>query len=233
MVTPNDLIQFDGPDTAWKITLDTPLGGDHDADEESAAKLAGGFTEPPGFTVADNGSVVSFRARVNGARTEGTEYPRTELREMQAAHPDQRASWKTNDSTSHSMQYDVAVIAAPKKKPQVVCGQIHNGGEDILEIMYDGKKKAIVYRWFGESQDDKLITGYELGTFFTLRIDVADGKVNISINGDLKATKSVSKSGCYFKAGCYTQSNMEKEGGDASQFGEVWIKNLRVTGGGV
>lgn len=232
---PSDLIEFDGPHAAWKITLDLPPGGGTNAEEESAATLANGFVAPPSFTVVDNGSAVSFRASVDGARTsENTKYPRTELREMQAAAPTKPASWSIDDSgpEPRSMQYDVAVVAAPKKKPQVVCGQIHDADADVLEIMYDGKKEAIVYRWLGDTQPNALIEDYALGTFFTLRIEAASGEVKIYIDGDRKATKSATNDGCYFKAGCYTQSNMDIEH-DAQQYGEVWIRNMHVTGGGV
>jgi poly(beta-D-mannuronate) lyase len=117
-------------------------------------------------------------------------------------------------------------------KPQVVCGQIHDANEDILEIMYDGDKNAIVYRWMGKAQDDHLIAGYQLGTFFTLQVDVAGGQVTISVDGERKASRSATNTGCYFKAGCYTQSNVATEH-DKTRYGEVWIRNVVMTGGGV
>jgi poly(beta-D-mannuronate) lyase len=229
---PRDLIEFNGPGAAWKIALDTPLGGGTNAEEKSAAELANGFTSAE-FAVVDNEPAVSFRARVNGARTSyHTKYPRTELREMRAAAPTTPAAWSIEAPTARSMRYDVAVTVAPKRKPQVVCGQIHDAENDVLEIMYDGNKHAIVYRWYSQTQPDALITGYDLGTFFTLQVDVGGGDVTIHIDGVPKATKSTKNSGCYFKAGCYTQSNLDIEK-DPKQYGEVWIKNVLMTGGGV
>ena len=49
----------------------------------------------------------------------------------------------------------------------------------------------------------------------------------ITHNGQYIYTYNVSTSGCYFKAGCYTQSNTSK--GDASTaYGEVVIYSLSV-----
>jgi len=229
---PRDLIQFDGPLAAWKLTLDLPLGGKSPAEERSAAELAAGFASAPSFAVLPDGSAVSFRAQVDGAVTsKNTKYPRTELREMRAAAPGTPASWSIGADKARSMRYDVAVAHAPVVKPQVVCGQIHDAYEDILEIMYDGKNSAIVYRWMGKSRPTRLVTGYRLGTFFTLRVDVAAGQVSISVDGEPKATESATNDGCYFKAGCYTQSNAQIEK-DPMRYGEVWIRNMTMTGSG-
>jgi len=47
-------------------------------------------------------------------------------------------------------------------------------------------------------------------------------------NDILKVSYNKSGSGYYFKAGCYTQTNISK-GDSASSYGEVTIYNLQVS----
>jgi poly(beta-D-mannuronate) lyase len=67
-----------------------------------------------------------------------------------------------------------------------------------------------------------------LGTIFTVKFIARNGGVECYYNGQYIYTYSVSTSGCYFKAGCYTQSNTSK--GDApTAYGEVAIYGLTIT----
>jgi poly(beta-D-mannuronate) lyase len=67
-----------------------------------------------------------------------------------------------------------------------------------------------------------------LGTVFTVKFVAHNGGVDCYYNGQFIYTYPVSTSGCYFKAGCYTQSNTSK-GDAASAYGEVVIYNVTVT----
>ncbi len=60
-----------------------------------------------------------------------------------------------------------------------------------------------------------------------LKIEAGEGRVKLWYNGEQKLDWKVAKHGCYFKAGCYTQSNPSK--GDAAEsYGEVVIDSLAV-----
>jgi poly(beta-D-mannuronate) lyase len=69
-----------------------------------------------------------------------------------------------------------------------------------------------------------------LGSPYTLTISVANGVITVYYEGlsgsattHIKAKSAASVN--YFKAGCYTQSNVSK-GDAASAYGEVWISTL-------
>ena len=138
---------------------------------------------------------------------------------MQPGDPREKASWKTNEQASGGrLTARVKVTRAPKTPDhnRVSIGQIHDG-DDLVQIMYDGKKKVVGYTWDdgngnGEWQPELLIENYSPGErWFTYRIEVEERTVRILIDDGQgfkqKAVKTgVSRDGCYFKAGAYTQS---------------------------
>jgi len=69
---------------------------------------------------------------------------------------------------------------------------------------------------------------YELGTRFDLRIAAGDGVVEVRYNGEPALQWNVSRTGCYFKVGCYTQSNPDR-GDVPDATGEVVVERLSVT----
>ena len=253
---PRDLIQFNGPKQAWKLNLDTNGAGEHPRTkggsvEKSAKALADGFVDDGHFEVVENGTAVRFRACLGGATTGGSEYPRTELREMQPDDPEKEAKWDIGEGTGliRRLTAEVKVTHAPSTPGHqgVVIGQIHDskpgggGGKDILEIMYDGKKKAVGYRWddgHGNAkwQPELLVENYALDeTWFTYRIEVEADTVRLLVDvGDgfqVKATKkNVSIPRCYFKAGAYTQSSVIKQPDTArpDDFGEAVFRSIVI-----
>ena len=74
-----------------------------------------------------------------------------------------------------------------------------------------------------------LTSNYQLGTIFTCKMVASGGRITYYYNDQLvnySQTKSVS--GCYFKSGCYTQSNTSK-GDSSSAYGEVIVYELTIT----
>jgi poly(beta-D-mannuronate) lyase len=241
---PRDLIEFNGPKQAWKINLDIDEAGDHPGRpggsvEKSAKALAEGFVHAGHFEVVENGTAVRFRSHLNGATTGGSKNPRTELREMQPDKPGSKASWRTDESNiRRRLTARVKVTRAPRtpEHNRVSIGQIHDG-DDLVQIMYDGKKKVVGYTWDdgngnGEWQDELLVENYPLGDrWFTYRIEVEEGTVRILIDDghgfQLRAVKTqVSRDGCYFKAGAYTQSHVGQSGAVADDFGEALFSSI-------
>ena len=258
---PCDLIDFAGPNQWWKLTLDVDKNDKRDpsrtAKEVSAKDLDKGYTlvltgkdgkPEPHFAVAENGTAVLFRSYLDGALTGHTKNPRTELREMTGTGDHDKAGWTipTSDHSTHRLTATVKVTNAPTthKQQRVTVGQIHTSSDDLVEIQYDAERGAVGYTWpkkghpkDGEWQDKQLIDSYTLGHWFTYRITVSGGKVTISVDaldghGFREVdSKDASATGCYFKAGAYTQSHVGQTGAKATDYGEALFRSIVVDKG--
>jgi hypothetical protein len=207
--------------SCFKLTLpvDTPRRGT--PDEIGPQELAS-FQLPPYFVATAEGDGVVFRAPCGGATTRSSKYPRTELREMR---PDgSPAAWSTTDAGRHVLQITAAVTQLPPVKPHVVCAQIHDGRDDVLMIRLE-RGTLLVER---SGHDDVVLQrGYTLGTRFDLELHAGGGQIEVRYAGAVRLTWKVERDGCYFKAGCYTQSNPQR-GDDRDSYGEVVIYRLAV-----
>ena len=205
----------------WKITLPVdgvkPFGS---PDEVKQPALVD-YVNPKYFFVK-NGGVV-FRAPCGGATTKNSKYPRSELREM-SADGKSRAAWDTSSSIVRSMTVKARIMRTPKVKQHVVCAQIHDADDDLMMVRLEGTKLFIERNKIG---DVLLTDDYQLGDTFTVKIQAGNGRVKVWYNGALKMDWKVAKEGCYFKAGCYTQSNRDK-GDKADDYGEVIIYKLQL-----
>jgi hypothetical protein len=204
--------------TNWRLAL--PIG-DHDADQVDQPELAS-FQSPPWFQVNKSQTGVIFRANAGGATTDGSDYPRSELREM-TDNGDNEASW-SNESGEHVMTITEAITSLPQRKPEVVAGQIHDDEDDVVMIRLQKS------RLFVEANGDEvgvLNPAYTLGTKFTVQIRANSEGIHISYDGKKAVDYDKVGDDYYFKAGCYTQSNVDK--GDAPDaYGEVVIYDLKV-----
>lgn len=209
--------------TNWKLTL--PYGNTRPGSPEEISQPAlSSFQSASNFFVSSEGEQVRFRAHCGGLTTKTSGYPRCELREMtnQGAA---KARWSTDDSTRHTMTMTAAITATPEVKKHVVCAQIHDAQDDVLMIRLEGTKLFVERNGLEEVMLERK---YQLGTFFDLKIESQSGTLRVWYNGAEKLTWPVSKAGCYFKAGCYTQSNVLK-GDQADAYGEVAIVQLKLT----
>jgi len=205
----------------WLLTLPIDSQRPGNPDEIKQPEL-GTFSDPNHFCANEKGDGVIFRAECGGRTTKGSSYPRSELREM-AGQDDRRAAWNT-DGELHQLSMRLAVTRTPAKKQHVVCAQIHDADDDLLMIRLEGTKLFIERNSIGDVMLDRK---YELGRPFDLRIQAGRGVIRVWHNEELKLEWPVSRAGCYFKAGCYTQSNTKK--GDASDsYGEVTIYRLEL-----
>ena len=208
--------------TNWKLTLPVDTSHAGSPDEILQPEL-NGFQDLNYFRVNGTLNGVVFKAHCGGATTSGSGYPRSELREM-ANNGTTRASWSTTSGT-HTMEITQAITHLPVVKPHVVVGQIHDASDDVIVFRLEGSKLFID---LNGNDGPVLTTNYQLGDVFTTKFVARNGGVECYYNGKHIYTYPVSTSGCYFKAGCYTQSNTSK--GDApSAYGEVVIYNLSVT----
>jgi len=207
--------------TNWKITLPVNTSHPGNPDEILQPELAG-FQSPAFFRVNTEGNGVVFTAPCGGATTGGSSYPRSELREM-ANNGTEQASWST-DSGTNTMEITQAITHLPVAKPHVVAGQIHGSDDDILTCRLEGREL------FFDRNGDRgplLTENYEPGDVFTIKFIARNGGIECYYNGQFIFTHQVSASGCYFKAGCYPQSNPDR--GDApTAYGEVVIFSLTL-----
>jgi hypothetical protein len=138
------------------------------------------------------------------------------------------ASWSASKGT-HSLYIKQAITHLPEKKPHVVAGQLHDANDDITVFRLEGTK---LYITDGNTSHGYLVDeNYKLGTIFTCEIIVSNGVISYKYNDKLLPyTQKKNISGCYFKAGCYTQSNATKVPGESPKaYGEVHIYDLKVT----
>ncbi len=207
----------------WRLTLPIDTAHRGQPDEISQPELDS-FVHPSYFFVNEGATGVVFRAHCGGITTKGSKYPRCELREMRDHGGRIRAEWETDDSTTHTMAMRVSITQIPPVKKHVVCAQIHDADDDVLMVRLEGTKLLIERSGI---EDVVLHRDYKLGTPFALKIQAGNRHIKVWHNDVLKLNWNVSRTGCYFKAGCYTQSNPSK-GDAADAFGEVLIYRLQV-----
>ena len=209
--------------TNWYLGL--PIGQDEDPTDIMQPRLATYSIDPWFVTTADCRGV-RFRAAVDGVTTSGSNYPRSELREM-TGNGTTKAAWSSTSGT-HTLVIRQAITALPRTKPHVVAGQIHDGSDDVTVFRLEGSN---LYITNGDTAHHKLVTsGYTLGTEFEAKFVASNGQVKAYYNGVLQTTITKSFSGAYFKAGAYTQANCTNSSPcSSSNYGEVVIRSLTVT----
>ena len=224
LIYPAEIIDL----TNWKITLPISKYIDQSDPLEIKQPELATYTINPWF-IASTDDGVLFRAPVNGDTTSGSDYPRSELREMVNNGRD-KAAWNSREGT-HKMIVEEAVTAVPKKKRHVVTAQIHDSSDDVIVIRLDFPK---LYINVDGKHVHTLDANYNLGERFTVQFVVNGGKTKVYYNNQSNPSYILDKnySGAYFKAGAYTQSNCDKEGSSLCRddnYGEVVIYKLAVT----
>lgn len=219
---PSDILDL----TNWKITLPIVDAEDGEGAEEIKQPDLDSYTDEF-FYVNEEQTAVVFNAPVDADGTSSTttnsSYPRSELREM-ASNGLAQASWSTTEG-KHTMVIDEMITNLPRVKDEVVVGQIHDHLDDVIMIRLEGEKLFVQ----AEGTDlGTLNSDYQLGTRFQVKIEVENDIIAIYYNDTLKVEYEVVKTGCYFKAGMYTQSNLSK-GDEADAYGEVQIFDVTVT----
>jgi len=196
----------------WKISL--PKGTD--TTQVSQPELAS--LSDTSFRVV---TAVQFTVPVDGSVQPGSTYPRSELREMKRGGGE--AAWSTTSGT-HTMEIVQRITHLPRVKAQLVAGQIHDASEYVLLVRLDGSNLHVVYQ---DQTVGVLDPDYQLGTTFTVRIVAGGGFIDVYHDNVRKAHVADRRTGCYFKAGCYLQTNTSR--GDApDDYGQVEIFDLRL-----
>lgn len=207
---------------AWKLTLPYDTSRKGNPDEVTQPELKS-FADASCFFVSEAKQAVVFRAVCGGLGTENSKYPRSELREMKADGKDEM-EWSTKGTEERVLVVKQAITHTPDVKRHVVCAQIHDADNDLIMVRLENSK-LIVER---NGADDVLLDKeYRLGEPFQLRIVAGGGRVQLWYNEVRKMDWKIDRSGCYFKVGCYTQSNVKK-GDKPTAYGEVEVYELSV-----
>jgi hypothetical protein len=216
----------------WKLTLPVDAAGktDGNAVEVSAAQLTAGYKGDHFYSDSD-GAIV-FWCPVNGATTEGTEFPRSELREMLDAR-DPSVNWPTQGT--HILEARCRVMEVPSN-PKVVIGQIHSysgKAKPLIKLQYfKGRIEALVKASPTAGSDRKLtFPAVGLNSDIAYQIKLQDGLLSITVNG-MTQTENIVENDAgwanqtfYFKAGVYPQDN----DGAASEGSRVAFSMLKVS----
>ncbi len=217
----------------WKLTLpvDPDGAGDGKATEIQATELAAGFTHADYFHTGADGEIV-FWCPVNGARTENTDYPRCELREV-IDPADDNAAWAA--AGTHVLEARCRVMEVPSSL-KVIIGQIHSysgKARPLIKLQfYKGRIEALVKEGPEKGKDIKLTwPSVGLDKDFKYEIKIENGLLSITVNGETQ-TQNVYENDpeweqqtFYFKAGVYPQDNE----GPETEGARVSFSELKVT----
>jgi hypothetical protein len=208
----------------------------------SHSQLLGGFTHTPEFQMNAKGDAVQMRVAMNAPTTSSnTKFPRTEFREM-AANGTSEMGFNPGLGY-HLCQVTEAPTHLPPVKPSAVGLQCHNASSDLIELAFQprgdyatSRKIEFVFRVNGTSSGlPRFSTDYVMGTKFTAGIAFNDGDWAIYY-GDLltpfytsdirgaPVLKFTGAKDCYFKAGCYAQSNATID--KASEYASVDLYSI-------
>jgi enoyl-CoA hydratase/carnithine racemase len=113
----------------------------------------------------------------------------------------------------------------PDVKPQLVAAQIHSATGAVLTVRLQNHDLLIDRQGVKSPLSTNL---YQLGDVFGVKLMAHDGVVDCFFNGRFVRSYPIQETNCYFKAGCYTQSNTNK-GDSPTAYGEVVIYGLSVT----
>lgn len=190
----------------WTVML--PTGSEGDPDNLYPAKAG---VIPQVLYVDDSGAVV-FETPADGVHSSGSKYPRTELRQMNDANWT-KAAWPSTRASSLECElaFDLSGLSTRRRANAM---QIHDGGDDVCQIMHREDGKLGLAHNDGASFEI-IDPAYVNGTRFTAKIVVTgDGLLQVFYNGAKRVEVPKKGTGWYWKQGCYLQT------GGASTFKE-------------
>lgn len=182
------------------------------------------YENKPYFYLDNSSQGVIFMAPVGGATTPNSQNPRSELRQMVNGS---NAAW-SNKSQTWTMEALMCFVELPSSSDPtrgVVGMQIHDGNDDVTVLRLE--KNGDLWVTKGDTAHHILVNGsYVLRTWMTVRVVAKrGGGIEWWINGVKKATIPGVYSGCYFKAGAYTQCTPSQGSGR----GVTAFRSLKVT----
>ena len=220
VVSPSKVLDL----TNWKLTL--PVNTEHagNPDEIKQPEL-NTYSNSDYFHTNKAGNAVIFRAQTGGATTSGSNFPRSELREMinDGKNP---AAWSSSEGT-HTLFIDQRVTHLPDVRKHIVFGQIHDADKYVIFFRLENRRLLVSVNGGDRvTLDDN----YVLGTRFSVEFVVTNDQTRCYYNDELKYTFNGHFTDAYFKAGAYVQSSCKGakkvEGESCFAYGEVEIFNV-------
>ena len=218
----------------WKLTLpvDAHGGTTGEAAEVATESLTSGYRS--GYFCVETSGAVKFWAPVNGATTDGSDYPRSELRYV-IDPDDDNVNWNAAVYDA-GLSAHLVVERVPSATQKVVIGQIHGFQTNAfvkLRYQYNpSTHTAAVAALVNEDPNASGSTNYGSiggltnGQPFTYSIAVASRVITIRINGQLLTTFHVPYGWLhvpmYFKAGTYDQAS----GSNSTDGGRIAFSQL-------
>jgi Alginate lyase len=210
MVYPSQILNL----TNWALMLPTGKVG-----KPEMVRVLANYEHPAYFHANRFNSAVAFIANAGGVNSIGSQYARSELRELIDGV---NAAWSMNEGT-HQMTATESIHVLPPIRPQVVVAQIHDYDGGLLAVRLKANTLYV------QTKVGKFILepNYTLGTEFTVRILAANSMIQVFYNdtSEPQVTVSSTSERNYFKIGAYTQSNVVK-GEDPDAYSEVWVRSL-------
>ncbi|KAI9029494.1 concanavalin A-like lectin/glucanase domain-containing protein [Hyaloraphidium curvatum] len=238
----------------WLLELPVDPDGDGRADRVplSGVLLAG---HPPWFVPGPAGFVL--RSPVHGARSRTSKFVRCELRESGA--PERNGSRRRAPdwpcmSTARGIVAELAVLAAPPKRPRVIIAQLHEKMHDLAYAAYVGQQTGgpgeLVLRANDARNRTTLDAAYSLGDTLRLEIAVENGTLTVgylnrrtgaSAAARFRIDPGLVSGGCFFKTGAYPQAysatqayparwNVSGPFDEPDAYGEVLVRSVRLFG---
>ena len=208
----------------WKLTLPVETAHAGSPDEIKQPEL-NTFSDKKCFFT--RGNAVVFRATADGATTSGSNFPRSELREM-TADGKRPAGW-SSDTGKHTLFIDQKVTHLPDARKHMVVGQIHDATKYLIFFRLEDQKLFVVVNG---GHRITLTENYKIGTRFTVKFEVENSTTKCYYNSKFVYAWNGSFKGAYFKAGAYVQSSCKGKkqtpGELCTAYGEVALYNVWV-----
>ena len=216
---PSDLLPVLG---GWTVMLPTGTQGSPDNGYIIGKSIPGIY-----FVDEDkDGPHVVCRTPANGVHSKGSDFARTEGREMFDKNWT-KASWPSKGP--RGLYARLAIDTSHLHFPRVNGLQIHGGDDDIMQIMrHESKGLGVMHsdgkKWISINPNYR-------GEVFTCLIQVINNTIYVDYNGDRVAEFDASGSTWFWKAGCYNQTGGGREERPElnSAYGEVRIYQLELS----
>lgn len=213
-----------------------------------ASMVSGWNTVREFCSVTDNygRAGVQFMVNVDAPTTSGSTNPRTELRELDT---DGLTQYGFNPQTgTHYLRGRTKVTNLMVTKPTIVWAQCHNASSDIIALVTQlnsgtglvelliringtssGTKKMSTHVVVGDEWD-WMIQFTSSGYWAVYYHDLSTPHYDSTAHAVSAPSNPIVYSGsadCYFKTGCYANSNTSSELGDTTQFGQIELRFLQ------
>ncbi|WP_124980782.1 polysaccharide lyase family 7 protein [Nonlabens xiamenensis] len=178
---------------------------------------------------------LQFTVYAQDATSGNSSNPRCELREMTKWENGQEdeAAWSSNTSSTKSITARVKVTHV-STSGRVGVVQYHSGQDEnvIVIVRKSGSQYKLAVTGDGINGNEYVLdSDYQLGTYFTIKIEAKDNKTRWKYNSNsFSSWKTITnstrhrRSTCYFKAGVYNLSTKSTSSGySRAEFTEIKV----------